>query len=599
MADLTQTIHSDFLKDYTPFIEGPDEEHRQFIIQGGDLYCVRKTCDGCSYYGNGCEVEKEEKIQIYPMPHARRGLGMERRPFLVLKFLPGVTFFDVPEHLREDAREESLEEANIHFLLQDFKRNSFMVLKGQIRLYNHTPAQFEESEYAQYFSLYQMYDPMHMYISADYSAVEPRIATCAHNFPLQWRKAFVGEPRPIFREIVIAEGAPIPKHTIQTDTKLYCHLVGELDKVDYVSQCKKCPAKESCKTKQDFMKNIPLDWHGTNRKGLYGKSVLADVPLDDKGNYQPRTEDEKYLLKDLRDISKIVGLALCYGGSAWTVSANMHESVESAQMKIDDFFSELPDLQASMAQKKRGALESGYVYSLFGRARSVKADLEMGRKGIGYAERTALNHPIQSTAGEVLKIGMIRLYQLISDRGWNPIWGPTPPMFLDPATTTYWDIKFSMISSVHDELVFFILDFLVEEVIPQVYEAMQVQDIMDMWKSGFSFESDVEYDDSRSWTSTNKLDNARIYLLRHLRKQSARTESSVASHNTYSLKFEALTREVLAYINSFPPLQEGERGFQLAVIKGSNVYKHHNSFPQSFFDELEAKFGVDFTAASM
>lgn len=112
----------------------------------------------------------------------------------------------------------------------------------------------------------------------------------------------------------------------------------------------------------------------------------------------------------------------CYGGSAWTVSRNMGETPEEAQEKIDAFFQELPDLLAYMFRAKRSAIETGYVKNLFGRLRSVVADIQQGRKGIGYAERTALNHPIQSTAGDLLKISTIRISDLIERKKWSPTW---------------------------------------------------------------------------------------------------------------------------------------------------------------------------------
>jgi DNA polymerase I-like protein with 3'-5' exonuclease and polymerase domains len=102
--------------------------------------------------------------------------------------------------------------------------------------------------------------------------------------------------------------------------------------------------------------------------------------------------------KDLRNIGKIVGLALCYGGSNYTVSGNMNTNKEDAQNKIDSFFSKLSILNLYMIAAKNKVLEIGKVYNMFGRCRDVsKWAFSQNWKDKAYAQRTALNHPIQST----------------------------------------------------------------------------------------------------------------------------------------------------------------------------------------------------------
>lgn len=280
----------------------------------------------------------------------------------------------------------------------------------------------------------------------------------------------------------------------------------------------------------------------------------------------------------------------CYGGSAWTVSRNMGETPDEAQEKIDAFFQELPDLLAYMYRAKRSALETGFVKNLFGRLRSVVADIQQGRKGIGYAERTALNHPIQSTAGDLLKISTIRISDLIERKKWSPTWGDRIPM-IQPEGTSYKDFIFCMFSSVHDELVSIIKDGEIENFSPLVYEAMQIEDVIRNFGVRYNLEMDSEYDLTRSWTSTEKYDQAKIYMLRHLLK--AKTSEGQLVLNGYSIPFDKITRNLLEFINTWTEeVEEDAEVFALVSTVSQKLYVHDRRFSQNLFDALAKNFSV-------
>lgn len=591
-------IIPEFTKEYLPFLEGSGDS-KHFIIQNGELLCVRKSCEGCQYSAE-CEFE-EAKAYIDPIPPARRGVGLEETPFLQLYLKPAVSLEEIPEELLQGAREESLEECNNHWMLQDWRATSFKIFKGGIRLYGVSKTEFEHTPYAQYFGLIGGFEPASRPVSLDFSAVEPRCSTLA---PLsvgmppvaKWRAVFEGKPSIIYKLVEIASEAPKPYYLYEREGRTYCYLAGELDKVNYEGQCAKCPLAEACSTKQNFYKNLPGDWHGLNRRALYGLSKLKDIPKDADGNYLPRNDDEKYLLKELRDIAKIVGLALNYGGSAWTVSRNMNESVEQAQEKIDAFFAELPDLSQYMARAKRNALTTGFVVNLFGRSRSVQEDIAKGRSGIGYAERTALNHPIQSTSADWMKLAMIRVSDYIKEKGLDPLWGDEIPLVIDPKETTYLDIILTMLASVHDEVVYLMLDEMIESLVPEVYHTMQIHDVIKHHGVGYTLEMDTEYDDTRSWTSTKKMDQAKVYLLKYLDGVEGKGGKKLASdrtHNGYTIPFEKLTRPLIDRLQSYSnELHPEAKTFILAVVRDTQLYKHEKVFPQEYLEQLAIEFSV-------
>lgn len=310
---MTPIIKS-FQKDYDSFLIGPTEESKHFIRQQGKLLCVRDGCEGCQL-SEGCEF-KEIEVQTYPLPHARRGLGLEEESFLVLKILPEVTFEDLPEGMCEYPK-EALDERNLHFLMHPWGTKDLVPFKGQWRLYNHTQEDFNNSPYSAYFEVYVPYTPIHRPFSMDLSAIEPRTTTFAPlsvNMPVisKWNKIFEGEPKVIFREVVLTDVSNPPRYIYKTqNNKTYCYLEGELDKAFYEEQCNSCPVRESCKTKLMHYKNVSGDWHMLNAGALYGKSKLAHLEKNDKDQFVPQSDDDSYLISSLRKIAKVVGLALC------------------------------------------------------------------------------------------------------------------------------------------------------------------------------------------------------------------------------------------------------------------------------------------------
>lgn len=175
---------------------------KQFITYQGNIYCLRKECEGCSHIGN-CEFE-EEKIQVDPILHPRRGIAFENRSFLILRLKEGLNFKeDVPNELWDSKYSDlALNEVNSHYVLAD-QKCVFRVLKGHFRYYG-TREEFEQSEYNKYFDVFNEYDPTHYVMAMDLASIEPRVSTIASREPC-WIEIFKGVPKVVAKEIELKE----------------------------------------------------------------------------------------------------------------------------------------------------------------------------------------------------------------------------------------------------------------------------------------------------------------------------------------------------------------------------------------------------------
>lgn len=550
------------LKDFSEFFpillgEGGG---RHFLVEQGNLVCVREGCDGCMYR-EGCESE-EGLVQVSLIPNSRRGIGFEERGFLVLGFLGGVDFSLLPKELWDGEYSDKCfkSECNVHYVLTNPRLKRFHVLKGQIRYYGDM-GDFEVSGYAKYFRVRGEYVPGHGIYSMDYSAIEPRVSTIVSREP-EWIKVFVGEPKIIYREVSGVSGLGSLQ---EVGGRIFCCLEGEMDKEDFDGQCGKCSQKASCKVLCDYYKNVATDWHGINTTALYG------------GEFSECKD--KYRKKELRGVGKVVGLALCYGGTAFTIMGHMGTTKDAAQEKIDNFFRKLVVLNEYMANLKATVRRTGKVFTMFNRMRDVSEDaFSTDWKRKGYAERTALNHPIQGTGGDFLKIGMTRADTLIQKNGWSPLYGMEPPLKL-PEGFDASSVVCSMASTIHDELKYLIRDGFSSEVIPKLYDVMQLNDVLDAFKLGFQLEMDCEFDLTRSWTASESLSTAKVYCLMQQGEKKgdmASKEGELKPFAFLDVRIEDLTPEqyvrLAAVLSSGYVEDESGESFSLALQEVETYY---------------------------
>jgi len=135
---------------------------------------------------------------------------------------------------------------------------------------------------------------------------------------------------------------------------------------------------------------------------------------------------------DQRRSAKAINFGLIYGMSAFGLSKQLGIGRGEAQKYMDEYFHRYPGVKKYMENTREIAREQGYVETIFGRRLylpEINAKNAMRRQ---YAERTAINAPMQGSAADIIKIAMIKTDQWISENEF--------------------DIK--MIMQVHDELVF-------------------------------------------------------------------------------------------------------------------------------------------------
>ena len=155
--------------------------------------------------------------------------------------------------------------------------------------------------------------------------------------------------------------------------------------------------------------------------------------------------------RDERTKSKRANFGIIYGITVFGLSERLDISRDEAKLLIDGFFDTFPKVKDYMERAKAEAREKGYVETLFGRRRYLP-DINSGNATVrGFAERNAINAPIQGTAADIIKVAMIRIFQRFQQEG----------------------IKSKMILQVHDELNFSVLPEEKDRVEAIVLEEMQ------------------------------------------------------------------------------------------------------------------------------
>ena len=162
---------------------------------------------------------------------------------------------------------------------------------------------------------------------------------------------------------------------------------------------------------------------------------------------------------DMRRRAKTANFGIIYGISAFGLSERLSIPRREAKARIDGYFACYPGVARYMTEVVEEAKKRGYVTTLLGRRRLLP-DINSANAVVrGYAERNAINAPLQGSAADLIKIAMIRLEQAIRERG----------------------LRSRMILQVHDELNFNVpldeldeMTTLVREVMESVYPDLRV-----------------------------------------------------------------------------------------------------------------------------
>jgi len=148
-------------------------------------------------------------------------------------------------------------------------------------------------------------------------------------------------------------------------------------------------------------------------------SKIFDVPLEEVDS-------------TMRRKAKSVNFGLIYGQSAFGLAQNLNISRTEAKEIIDAYFNQFPSVKNYMDRVIREARENEYVETILGRRRYLRDINSKNMTMRGFAERNAINAPIQGSAADIIKVAMVNIARWM--KGEN--------------------LKSTMIMQVHDELVF-------------------------------------------------------------------------------------------------------------------------------------------------
>ena len=141
---------------------------------------------------------------------------------------------------------------------------------------------------------------------------------------------------------------------------------------------------------------------------------------------------EEEVTKEMRYKAKSVNFGIIYGQGAFGLAENLGISRTEAKEIIDNYKKEFPNIQLYMDQQINNAKELGFVETLMGRKRWLR-DINSSNFTVrGFAERNAINSPIQGSAADMIKLAMIKIHAEMKKTNWES----------------------KMILQVHDELVF-------------------------------------------------------------------------------------------------------------------------------------------------
>ena len=136
--------------------------------------------------------------------------------------------------------------------------------------------------------------------------------------------------------------------------------------------------------------------------------------------------------KDQRRNAKSVNFGIVYGISAFGLSEQLGIPRKEAAALIDEYFTQYPDIRRFIDESVAVARERGYAQTLLGRRRYLPDINSRNAAARSFAERNAVNMPIQGTSADMIKLAMVRIHQSLKCQG----------------------LRSRMILQVHDELVF-------------------------------------------------------------------------------------------------------------------------------------------------
>lgn len=147
--------------------------------------------------------------------------------------------------------------------------------------------------------------------------------------------------------------------------------------------------------------NDGADIHTATAMRVFGIEKPEDVTPNDRRN------------------AKAVNFGVVYGISDFGLSNNLGITRKAAKTYIDTYFERYPDIKKYMEDIVRSAKDKGYVETLYHRRRNLPEINARNFSVRSFAERTAINSPIQGSAADILKVAMINLDRALTDGGYQ------------------------------------------------------------------------------------------------------------------------------------------------------------------------------------
>ena len=144
--------------------------------------------------------------------------------------------------------------------------------------------------------------------------------------------------------------------------------------------------------------NTGADFHAATAARVFGVPVEEVTP-------------------QLRSRAKAVNFGIVYGQQAFGLATSLKIPRAEAQQMIDRYFEAYPGVRAYLDESVRLAHERGYAITAYGRKRHIREFAQKNKQLIAFGERTAMNHPMQGTAADIIKIAMVRVERRLREEG--------------------------------------------------------------------------------------------------------------------------------------------------------------------------------------
>ena len=120
---------------------------------------------------------------------------------------------------------------------------------------------------------------------------------------------------------------------------------------------------------------------------------------------------------DLRSRAKAVNFGIVYGQQAYGLSQSLHISMAEARDMIDRYYEAYPGVRTFLDNVVARAKQTGFAETMYGRRRHIPELKAKNPQLRGFGERTAMNHPMQGTAADIIKIAMTRVSRRLEEEG--------------------------------------------------------------------------------------------------------------------------------------------------------------------------------------